>query len=121
MASVAMSQSSETAEPGQPATEQNAQESAPAAQPAEGTAGTASPSDAAEPVAGKYALGDIALGDPDAPLTVYEYASFTCPHCASFHANTFPEFKKQYIAQLAAEIAERHVDHKVSTGIAGGR
>lgn len=44
-----------------------------------------------------YARGDIALGDPDAPLTVYEYASFTCPHCASFHTQTFPEFKEQYI------------------------
>ncbi len=51
----------------------------------------------AQPAAGDYALGDIALGDPNAPLTVYEYASFTCPHCAAFQENTFPEFKKQYI------------------------
>ena len=44
-----------------------------------------------------YALGDIALGDPEAPLTVYEYASFTCPHCATFHTETFPEFREKYI------------------------
>jgi protein-disulfide isomerase len=95
--SFAMAQSQETTETGQPATEQSAQQSAPAAEPAEGAGESAAPSGAAEPAAGKYALGDIALGDPNAPLTVYEYASFTCPHCASFHADTFPEFKKQYI------------------------
>lgn len=71
------------------------------AQTATGTAETANPgqpasTEQAAPTA-DYALGDIALGDPDAPLTVYEYASFTCPHCASFHENTFPEFKEQYI------------------------
>jgi protein-disulfide isomerase len=90
----AMGQSSGTTEPGQPSADDNAEQSAPAT---EGAGGPASSSDAAEPAAEKYALGDIALGDPDAPLTVYEYASFTCPHCASFHADTFPEFKKQYI------------------------
>lgn len=48
-------------------------------------------------VGADYALGDIALGDPEAPLTVYEYASFTCPHCANFHNQVFPEFKEKYI------------------------
>ena len=37
------------------------------------------------------------LGDVNAPLTVIEYASFTCPHCASFHENTYEEFKANYI------------------------
>lgn len=41
--------------------------------------------------------GDIVLGDADAPVEVIEYASFTCPHCAAFHQNTWPEFKKQYV------------------------
>ncbi len=41
--------------------------------------------------------GDIVLGDENAPVTVIEYASFTCPHCARFHQNTWPEFKTNYI------------------------
>lgn len=43
------------------------------------------------------ATGDIVLGDPNAPLTVIEYASFTCPHCKSFHLNTWPRFKEEYV------------------------
>ncbi len=42
-------------------------------------------------------LGEMALGDPQAPITVIEYASMTCPHCAHFSATTFPELKKRYI------------------------
>jgi protein-disulfide isomerase len=42
-------------------------------------------------------LGDMALGDEKAPCTIIEYASMTCPHCAAFHAQTFPELKKRYI------------------------
>ena len=40
---------------------------------------------------------EMALGEEDAPLTVIEYASYTCPHCASFHENTFKDFKADYI------------------------
>ena len=42
-------------------------------------------------------LGDMALGDEKAPVTIIEYASMTCPHCAQFHATTYPELKKRYI------------------------
>jgi protein-disulfide isomerase len=42
-------------------------------------------------------LEDIALGDEKAPVTIIEYASMTCPHCAHFSENTFPELKKRYI------------------------
>ena len=42
-------------------------------------------------------LGEQALGKPDAPVTIIEYASMTCPHCASFHATTYLELKKRYI------------------------
>jgi protein-disulfide isomerase len=42
-------------------------------------------------------LGEMALGDEKAPVTIIEYASMTCPHCAAFHATTFPELKKRYI------------------------
>jgi len=42
-------------------------------------------------------IEEMVIGDPDAPLTVIEYASFTCPHCASFHENTYGDLKKNYI------------------------
>jgi len=41
--------------------------------------------------------GEIALGSPKAPVTIIEYASMTCPHCAHFSETTFPELKKRYI------------------------
>ena len=37
------------------------------------------------------------LGDENAKVTIIEYASPTCPHCANFHVNVFPEFKKEFI------------------------
>ena len=40
---------------------------------------------------------DLALGDAKAPVTMIEYASMTCPHCAHFQETTFPELKKRYI------------------------
>lgn len=42
-------------------------------------------------------LGDMTLGDKSAPITVYEYASLTCSHCADFEKNTFPLVKANYI------------------------
>lgn len=44
-----------------------------------------------------YALGEMVLGSPDAPLTIVEYSSFTCPHCATFHTQTLPAIKEKYI------------------------
>ena len=40
---------------------------------------------------------DMVLGDPDAPVTVIEYASFTCPHCATFHSSVLPRLKEAHI------------------------
>jgi len=40
---------------------------------------------------------DVALGKADAPITVFEYASLTCPHCADFETKTFPQVKKDWI------------------------
>jgi protein-disulfide isomerase len=42
-------------------------------------------------------LGDMSLGNPKAPIRVYEYASLTCSHCAAFNQETFPSLKKDYI------------------------
>lgn len=56
-----------------------------------------------------YALGDIVLGDPDAPVTIYEYASLTCPHCASFHERTYPQIKADYIDTGKAKLIMREV------------
>lgn len=38
-----------------------------------------------------------AVGNSDAPLTMYEYSSFDCPHCADFHLDIMPEIKKEYV------------------------
>jgi protein-disulfide isomerase len=43
------------------------------------------------------ALKDIVDGKPDAPVTIVEYSSLTCGHCATFHAKILPELKKKYI------------------------
>jgi protein-disulfide isomerase len=42
-------------------------------------------------------LGEMVLGDDKAPVTIIEYASLTCPHCAHFFGTTFPKLKKDYI------------------------
>ncbi|MDJ1157833.1 DsbA family protein [Chelatococcus sp. SYSU_G07232] len=42
-------------------------------------------------------LGDVALGAKDAKVTVIEYASMTCSHCATFHEKTYPALKSKYV------------------------
>jgi protein-disulfide isomerase len=42
-------------------------------------------------------LPDNVLGDANAPITIVEYASMSCPHCADFHKRVFPELKAKYI------------------------
>lgn len=42
-------------------------------------------------------IPEMVLGNPDAPVTLIEYASYTCPHCASFHENTYPQLKADFI------------------------
>lgn len=39
----------------------------------------------------------LVLGNPDAAVTVMEFASYTCPHCATFHDTTFQQLKQEYI------------------------
>ncbi len=42
-------------------------------------------------------LADRVLGKADAPVTLIEYASLTCPHCATFAKETLPTIKKEYV------------------------
>jgi protein-disulfide isomerase len=42
---------------------------------------------------------DMVMGLATAPITIIEYASLTCPHCANFHTTSFPQIKEQYIDQ----------------------
>ena len=52
---------------------------------------------------------DMAIGDADAPVTVIEYASFTCPHCATFHADVFPDLKADYVDTGQVRFVHREV------------
>lgn len=40
---------------------------------------------------------EMVMGNPDAAVTVMEFASYTCPHCATFHQTVFQELKRDYI------------------------
>ncbi|VAW09992.1 Periplasmic thiol:disulfide interchange protein DsbA [hydrothermal vent metagenome] len=51
--------------------------------------------------------GDRVLGQHDAPVTIIEYASMTCPFCASFHANVLPAIKKNYVDTGKAKLIYR--------------
>ena len=42
-------------------------------------------------------LPDLILGNAEAPITVVEYASMTCGHCANFHTKVFPALKEKYV------------------------
>jgi len=50
---------------------------------------------------------DRVLGRADAPVTVVEYASFVCPHCAAWHKDVFPAFKARYIDTGKARLVYR--------------
>jgi protein-disulfide isomerase len=52
-----------------------------------------SASDVAKPIS----LPDMALGPANASVTITEYASMSCPHCAAFNANVFPKIRSEYI------------------------
>lgn len=50
---------------------------------------------------------DRILGKPDAPITIVEFASLTCPHCADFDANTLPKLKSEWIDTGKARLVFR--------------
>lgn len=61
-----------------------------------------SPVDAQEAV-----LSDMALGSAQARVTIIEYASMTCPHCAEFHMKVLPALKDKYINKGAVRLVYR--------------
>jgi protein-disulfide isomerase len=60
----------------------------------------------------------MALGAANAPVTVIEYASMTCSHCAEFHRTVFPELKAQYIdtGKVRFVFREFPIETKAATG-----
>lgn len=52
---------------------------------------------------------DHVLGDANAPVTVIEYASYTCPHCAHFHEDQFKQLKAKYIDTGKVKFIHREV------------
>ena len=46
-----------------------------------------------------YEYKDMIKGEELAEVTIIEYASFTCSHCATFHKDVFPKLKKDFIAK----------------------
>ena len=63
-------------------------------------------------------LGDAWLGQESAKVTIIEYASLTCSHCAHFHETTFPELKKRYIepGQVRFTLREFPLDPLATAG-----
>lgn len=51
--------------------------------------------------------GEVFLGDEKAPVTIVEYASFSCPHCANFHKSVLPELKARYLDTGKAKLVLR--------------
>ncbi len=51
---------------------------------------------------------DRILGPADAPITIIEYSSLTCPHCAALHRDALPKIKEIWIAEGKARLVFRH-------------
>ena len=70
--------------------------------------------DVAKPVS----LPDMALGPANAPITITEYASMTCPHCAAFNADVFPKIKSTYVdtGKIRYVFREFPLDIKAAAG-----
>jgi protein-disulfide isomerase len=78
-----------------------------------------SAADVAKPVS----LPDMALGPANAPVTITEFASMTCPHCAAFNADVFPKIKAEYIdtGKIRYVFREFPLDIKAAAGSMLGR
>ena len=56
-----------------------------------------------------YLIGDLPMGDENAPVTVVEYASLTCPHCAAFHQTNWEPLKTNFIDTGRVKFVMREV------------
>ncbi len=63
-------------------------------------------------------LPEFFLGRADAPVTIYYYASLTCPHCRAFHAKGLPELKRLYIDKGKVRLVVREFPIGKSAGTA---
>jgi protein-disulfide isomerase len=52
---------------------------------------------------------EMSVGSPDAPITLIEYASYTCPHCANFHTGAYQKIKENYIDTGKVRLIYREV------------
>ena len=79
---------------------------------------TAAMAQTAADVAKPVSLPDMALGPANAPVTITEYASMTCPHCAAFNAEVFPKIKSTYIdtGKIRYVFREFPLDIKAAAG-----
>ena len=69
-------------------------------------------------VANPVSLPDMALGPKDAAVTITEFASMTCPHCAAFNEQVFPKIKSEYIdtGKIRYVFREFPLDIKAAAG-----
>ena len=58
---------------------------------------------------GPRAVEEMSMGAADAPVTLIEYASLTCPHCATFHTTVLPEIKSAYVDTGKVRVISREV------------
>ena len=54
-------------------------------------------------------VAEMSMGDPNAPVTLVEYAMFTCPHCAAFAEEVLPKIKENYIDTGKVRLVFREV------------
>ncbi len=71
--------------------------------------GAAAPAFAEDAPTAAPEILEMTLGAEDAPVTLIEYASFTCPHCANFNATVMPELKAAYIDTGKVRLIYREV------------
>lgn len=66
------------------------------------------PTPEARAAALKIGENDVVIGKAEAPVTIIEYASLSCPHCAAFHATTLPQLQSKYIDSGKAKFVFRN-------------
>lgn len=77
---------------------------------ATGAGGLAGPRAARAQASDPLAVGadERILGQADAPVTLIDYSSLTCPHCARFHTQTLPQIKRNWVDSGRARVVYRH-------------